>query len=468
MPRRRRAASRALAPAAQLRDTLRWGAFLGSFAGAFVAADEAIAFFGGRRRTRAWRAAASGALAGQALRLAGPDDHTSLALYLCVRGLTLLVRCGNLPGAAPAWRRAALAPTRWAHGDTALMCLASSQLLYSWVVLPSTLPPAYVRFLDKHCGAAPAVIAGVREMVAAADAGAPPGPLAALAGTRRAGFAGALPGPLVHPGRSAVAFALAFLPGAYLRALPVYLPVYLLPGLLVHRQRLLAPGAARLWGRMALGAARSSAFLALYCALAWQGALRGWAIAGRTTGAAVAAACWVAGLATLAEKKSRRMELAQYCAARAAESFALTLAARRALRAARAGGCKSAAAARGRGPRVDAALFSAAAAFVLHCYSDHGGARRDVFKGKYLAVFDFVLGGEGFAAAGVRHSASNADLLAAAAARLEGGGAALRRAARRSVASLAALGRAGGGGGGSEGEEEGGKGAKGAAGSKEL
>ena len=34
--------------------------------------------------------------------------------------------------------------------------------------------------------------------------------------------------------------ALRFLPAAYLRALPVYLPVYLLSGLLVHR-RALAP-----------------------------------------------------------------------------------------------------------------------------------------------------------------------------------------------------------------------------------
>ena len=38
-----------------------------------------------------------------------------------------------------------------------------------------------------------------------------------------------------HPGVSCNENALRFVPAAYLRALPVYLPVYLLSGLLVHR-----------------------------------------------------------------------------------------------------------------------------------------------------------------------------------------------------------------------------------------
>ena len=41
---------------------------------------------------------------------------------------------------------------RWKHGDTALMCLATSQIGYSWIVLPQTLPPGYVRFLNQHGG----------------------------------------------------------------------------------------------------------------------------------------------------------------------------------------------------------------------------------------------------------------------------------------------------------------------------
>lgn len=79
------------------------------------------------------------------------DRHTSLALYILLRGITLLIRCGNKPDAPPTVRKV-LAPTRWKHGDTALMCLATSQITYSWIMMPHTLPKSYVKFLNKHGG----------------------------------------------------------------------------------------------------------------------------------------------------------------------------------------------------------------------------------------------------------------------------------------------------------------------------
>lgn len=147
-----------------LRDTLRWAAFLGAFSGVTVFVDELIAMLGGKKRTQAWRGMAAGvarpALLGLLLCLvqqvlcdacqwplsvlsyrriaglaAGPtllltgsrETHTSLALYIFLRGLALLVRCGNLPTAAP-WKRKLLAPTRWQHGDVALMALSTMQV----------------------------------------------------------------------------------------------------------------------------------------------------------------------------------------------------------------------------------------------------------------------------------------------------------------------------------------------------
>jgi len=50
---------------------------------------------------------------------------------------------------------AALAPTRWAHGEAVLMCLAASQILYSFAMLPDTLPPAYVHFIVRAGARAP-------------------------------------------------------------------------------------------------------------------------------------------------------------------------------------------------------------------------------------------------------------------------------------------------------------------------
>lgn len=382
--------------AQSLEYTARWAAFLGSYAGVTVLVEELIACLGGRRRTHAWRGMAAGAAAGPTLLLTG-DRYPSLSLYLVLRGLVLLVRCGNLPGTGP-WKRAALAPTRWEHGDVALMCLSASQIMYSWICAPSTLPPFYTRFLERHGGKPLEHIAAMRELIARPAAG--PGPLASLRGTRQAGLAAALPCDFMHPGRGCDAHALAFLPASYLRSLQIYVPVYLVPALLVHRQRLfLSPRAPLLWARMGGGVLRSSLFLSLYCALAWRGGCAGWRAAGRLRGDVLAASVAVSGLAALVEKKSRRMELAFYCLSRAIQSL---------------GECFVE---WGWAPhwvplaRLDVLLFSLASACILHCYSDHSGARRCVFRDKYLNGFDFVLGNYGFQTGAIRHIPSNSELL---------------------------------------------------------
>ena len=51
------------------------------------------------------------------------------------------------------------------------------------------------------------------------------------------------------------------------------------------------------------------------------GVCAGFNIFGASSGMSIATCVWVAGFATLLEKKSRRMELALYCLSRAAESY---------------------------------------------------------------------------------------------------------------------------------------------------
>lgn len=58
-----------------------------------------------------------------------------------MHSLPTQVRTGNKPESTHPLLHALLAPTRMAHGDTALMCLATSQIIYSFIVMPSTLPP---------------------------------------------------------------------------------------------------------------------------------------------------------------------------------------------------------------------------------------------------------------------------------------------------------------------------------------
>ncbi len=81
------------------------------------------------------------------------------------------------------------------------------------------------------------------------------------------------------------------------------------------------------------------------------------------------------------------MELAIYCLSRALESFALCLVDWGLVRR------------RDVPKRADVLMFSAAAAAIMHCYSDGRGRHRDVFRSKYLNVLDFVFGNTGTSAA---------------------------------------------------------------------
>lgn len=106
-------------------------------------------------RSASYRAAVAGALAGPAILLTGVRArHDEAALYLLLRGITLLVRVGNKQ-TAPVMVRKALNVTRWQHGDTALMCIACWQILNCYLLTPATLPPSFIRFLDKMAGFTP-------------------------------------------------------------------------------------------------------------------------------------------------------------------------------------------------------------------------------------------------------------------------------------------------------------------------
>lgn len=61
---------------------------------------------------------------------------------------------------------------------------------------------------------------------------------------------------------------------------------------------------------------RSSLFLSTFISMAFGGACLGHKLTGRSTGLVVAGSTWIGGLATLLEKKSRRMELALYVLSR--------------------------------------------------------------------------------------------------------------------------------------------------------
>ena len=258
-----------------LKDTVQYGMFLGSFSGGYVALEEGIALGMGRERTRGWRALVAGFVAGGSLVLAGGEKrHTSLALYMALKGLTFLVRCGNVPlvidgessrtkagtedpeqahddddaerkRTRRAWVRRLLAPTRFSQGDVLLMCLAMSQLGYSWIVEPSTLPVSMLKFLNKHGGQTSNVMDDIRRMCAIGGTSGASSSFSIVRSPQRRSLRGTrtqggIPCSVVHPGQTCNEHAFGFFPQAYARAIPVYLPVYIVPALLIHRQKLLS------------------------------------------------------------------------------------------------------------------------------------------------------------------------------------------------------------------------------------
>jgi hypothetical protein len=61
------------------------------------------------------------------------------------------VRCGN-KGPSGSLIHLGLTPTRWHHGDAVMICAATWQIIYSYVLVPKSLPRSYVKFLDRMAG----------------------------------------------------------------------------------------------------------------------------------------------------------------------------------------------------------------------------------------------------------------------------------------------------------------------------
>lgn len=356
-----------------VKETLRYGLFLGAFAGTYVSVDELIAAIGGHHR---WRALLAGAIAGPSMLLTGLNtEHTSLAIYILMRAAVLASRCGIK---SERFGRICK-PLTWAHGDIFLMCLGSSQILSAYILKQDSLPPSYKSFLNKHGGKAAVTLQGVKEIAC----GMPLTDLKLI--EKHFKTMGVdiklnpqmkVPCSIIHGNQSCGGHFVSFLVQAYKRALPVYLPVYLIPALIVHRQGL-ANRPYTILGKGLLGTARSSLFLSVYCSSAWLWTCFCFRLFKRCNIPMVAIGTFPTGIALAIEKKSRRIEISLYCLARAIESFFTCMADLGYL------------------PpqsknliRADVVVFSISTAIIMHCYA----IERDVFRSKYLNVLDWVFG----------------------------------------------------------------------------
>ncbi|KAF1870383.1 hypothetical protein Lal_00003589 [Lupinus albus] len=343
-----------------MKETLRYGLFLGTFAGTFVSMDELIGAIGGhllstvhrileRFWTAGWRALLAGALAGPSMLLTGLEtQHTSLAIYILMRAAVLASRCG----------------------------IKSKRSAY--ILKQESLPSSYKSFLNKHGGKDMVVLNGVKDIAS----GKPFTNLEAVEKYYKTMGVNMkldpnmkVPCSIVHGNQSCTGHFFSFLLQAYKRALPVYLPVYLIPALIVHRQGLLKRPHSIL-AKGLVGTARSSLFLSMYCTSAWMWTCFLFSLFKRCNIPMVAMGTFPTGLALAIEKKSRRIEISLYCLARAIESFFTCLADEGYLPQSR------------KIKRADVVVFSLSTAIIMHCYAEE----REVFRSKYLNVLDWVFG----------------------------------------------------------------------------
>ncbi|WZZ15741.1 hypothetical protein YC2023_108830 [Brassica napus] len=328
-----------------------------------------------KSRTAKWRALFAGLVAGPSMLLTGPNTtHTSLAVYILMRAAVLASRCG-----IKSKRFGSICkPLTWEHGDLFLMCLSSSQILSAYILKQESLPSSYKSFLNKHGGKDLSILQGIKDLASAK----PFTNLRAIEKHYKSVGVDIkldpnmrIPCSMIHGGESCTKHGLTFFLQAYMRALPVYVPVYLIPALIVHRQDLLKKQYSIL-GKGLFGTARSSLFLSTYCTSAWVWTCLLFRTLDTCNIPLVAIATFPTGLALAIEKKSRRIEISLYCLARAIESFFTSMT--------EAGYIRPPKILR----RADVVVFSVSTAIIMHCYAQE----REVFRSKYLNVLDWVFG----------------------------------------------------------------------------
>ncbi|KHF99253.1 Transmembrane protein [Gossypium arboreum] len=326
-------------------------------------------------KTAKWRALVAGLVAGPSMLLTGSNTrHTSLALYILMQAAVLASRCGIKSKRFGKFCK----PLTWKHGDIFLMCLSTSEILSSYILKQDCLPPSYKSFLNQHGGKDIVILQGVKELAS----GLPFTTLEAIEKIYKATGVDVkldpnmkIPCSMVHGNKSCRAHAITFLIEAYKRALPVYLPVYLIPALIVHHQGLFKRPCTIL-GKGIVDIARSSLFLATYCTSAWMWTCILFGFLRRCSIPLIAIGSFPAGLSVAIEKKSRRMEISLYCLARAIESFFTWMADIGYLP--RSKNLK----------RPDVMIFSLSTAIIMHCYAQE----RELFNSKYLNVLDWIFG----------------------------------------------------------------------------
>eukprot|EP00808_Paulinella_micropora_P024406 g59565.t1 len=300
----------------------------GMFLGCFLSVFESIMRFTApwlraspkKGLTSAQRSILAGGIAGFAIKFLPSDAQIGVSFFFFVRALEVLLKRFHEDGLMPYL-------PNW---EVIVTGLASAENLYCWIFEKSALESSYKRFLDVHGGKSEAQYLAVANLNDGYSEKLSAEVYAMIVNDRRRR---GITAPLVnseqnadlycqtqHPDSEYCTLAhLRFLRQGVRRAIPVYMPVYVIPLLLFKRGRLLRqPLQTTLY--VAMQIVQSSLFLGSYCTLAWAGVCLTRRLTGLRTPAIARLAGIFSGFSQLIERPPRRIELTLYILAQAFES----------------------------------------------------------------------------------------------------------------------------------------------------
>lgn len=374
-------------------DPLRYGLFIGTFVAMFESLMRATKpktglLFSKDNVSRGQRTIFSGLVAALSILWLPEADRFTFSIFVAIRGAEVLANYVVDAGLIPSLP----------HHDTCLSAAASGVVIWAWLHNTVNLDLSYRRFLDVHGGQQQATQIlwdhwHSRKSVAvlAADAAT-----AAQNALRKAQGVPPIDWnnvksicEVLHPKHSHISYFFHFFKGAYLRALPVYLPVYIAQTVLFRLKHLIRHPVEGL-SVFASNVARSSLFLALYCSMCWTAACAGSQIVPKSQGITVLAGM-AGGSCVLIERKSRRIELALFVLSHAVKVMGRTGVMWGVLPTVPQG-------------MLSTTLFCLGMAIIMHSYVERPGMMRKT----YLGLFEFFFG-SGKRSAGFGDHKNNAD-----------------------------------------------------------
>lgn len=237
-------------------DALKFGIFVASYFTTFKIIDRLLQ----RKKMTKYRSLLAGALATvPGYLLMGKEIGAGLGSYLIFRAIHSLVLHHYQNKAPSGWEE-------WAvkHGNTLLFCLSVGQLMYAFIVDPSSLETSYLSYLKRVSYLHPYVQKATQNI-----AGGLPvdfRKLSEIAGSTvgELVFGTMVPCECFHPGQGHVERVVMLFLWNFRDVLPVYIGLYTVPQMLVKGFQMFELGNAK---HLAVNVARSSSFISAIIAL---------------------------------------------------------------------------------------------------------------------------------------------------------------------------------------------------------